>query len=25
MRAEDVEIFENIGAEKLDEGEGFET
>jgi DNA recombination protein RmuC len=25
QRAEDVEIFENIGAEKLDEGEGIET
>src|ERR1700748_2886702 len=25
QRAEDVEIFENIGAEKLDEGKGIET
>jgi DNA recombination protein RmuC len=25
QRAEDLEIFENIGAEKLDEGEGIET
>jgi DNA recombination protein RmuC len=25
QRAEDVEIFENTGAEKLDEGEGIET